>query len=557
MSFLGSASVLGAQFNPMFLKDKGAQVDLGYFEQSSSIVPGTYSVDVYLNQRLDRRQEITFRVDEGSADEAPHPDITVIESDGHERKYTQAYSYLPVMTRKGNFQYNLAAGKYDEERSVSPMLLQGTAVYGATDNLTTYGGVLSSEGYTALNVGVGVNSSLGGMSVDVTNSCSLPNKGEVTTGQSVRFLYSKTLSKTNTTFTMAGYRYSTSGYRTLREHIDELDRSGYYGNRGRPKNRIDLSINQAIGGYGSMFFSAGETDYWGSTGNTRSLQLGYSASAGEVSYSVSLSHTQSAYRSKESDNQLSVSVSVPFGARARSQRLYSSLTTTGKGQENLQAGVSGYLNDSNTLSYSAQAGQYSSERSTGVGIGWDAPSAKIAANLSETGSSRHMDMTASGSVIAHSEGVTFGQPVGETFALVQVPGVKGAAVEGSTARTDSAGYTVASYVQPYRYNWVNLDTQTLGSDVDVTDTSQQLVPRRGSVVKARFEASTGRRVQFEFLQLNGKKMPFGTQLFDEDNKLLAVVDNQSRALVFGIKEQGRLTLNWANGSCTVPYELKR
>lgn len=510
----------------------------GYVIYSTSVSPGAFEIrDIYPG---------------GSNGDL---DITIIEADGRERKFSQAYSYLPVMIRRGSFQYSLSLGKYDNERSVSPNLIQGTAVYGATDNLTSYGGVLGSEGYAALNLGVGINSPLGGMSVDVTTSRSRPNDGKVMTGQSTRFLYSKTLNKTNTTFTMAGYRYSTSGYRTLSEHIDEMDDTDYYGSRGRPKNRLDLSINQTVGAYGSLFISGGETNYWDRNGNTRRLQIGYSGSIGEVSYSVSASHTQSAYSSSESDNQLAFSVSVPFGPRVRSQRLYSNLTAAGKGQESLQTGVTGYLNDANTLSYSAQAGQYASDRSGGVGLGWDAPSAKVAVNYSKTGPSRHVDLTGSGSIVAHNDGVTFGQPVGETFALVQVPGVRGAALEGSTARTDSAGYTIESYVQPYRYNWVNLDTQTLGSDVDVTETSQRVVPRRGSVVKARFEASTGRRVQFELLQANGKKLPFGAQLFDENNLLLAVVDNQSRALVFGIKEHGRLTLSWSGGNCTVPYRL--
>lgn len=512
----------------------------GYVIYSTSVSPGAFEIrDIYPG---------------GSNGDL---DITIIESDGRERHYSQAYSYLPVMTRRGNFQYSLSLGKYDSEGSVSPNMLQGTVVYGATDNLTTFGGVLGTEDYTALNVGVGINSALGGMSVDVTNSRSRPDDGQAVTGQSARFLYSKTLSKTSTTFTMAGYRYSTSGYRTLNEHIDELDDGGgyYYGRRGRPKNRLDLSINQTLGGFGSLFLSGGETNYWDRNGNTRRLQVGYSGSVGEVSYSLSASHTQSANHSSDSDNQLAFSVSLPFGARSRSQRFYSNLTSAGKGQDSVQAGVSGYLDDASTLSYSAQAGLYGSERSGGVGFGWDAPSAKVAANYSASGPSRHLDLNASGSIVAHSDGITFGQPVGETFALVEVPGVKGAALEGSTARTDGAGFTVESYVQPYRYNWVNLDTQTLGSEVDVTETSQRLVPRRGAVVKARFEASTGRRVQFELQQANGKKLPFGAQLFDEDRTLLGVVDNQSRALVFGIKAHGQLILNWTNGSCTVPYKL--
>lgn len=510
----------------------------GYVIYSTSVSPGAFEIrDIYPG---------------GSNGDL---DITIIEADGRERKYSQAYSYLPVMTRRGNFQYGLSLGKYDNERAVSPNLLQATGVYGATDNLTTYGGVLGTEGYTALNLGVGINSALGGMSVDVTNSRSRPDDGEVTTGQSARFLYSKTLSQTNTTFTMAGYRYSTSGYRTLSEHIDELDQAQRHYHRGRPKNRLDLSVNQTLGRQGSLFLSAGETNYWDRSGSTRRLQVGYSASIGEVSYSVTASHTQSAGRSLDSDNQLAFSVSVPFGARARSQRFYSNLTTGGNSADNVQSGVAGYLNDASTVSYSAQAGQFGNERSGGVGLGWDAPSAKVAGNYSKSGATRHLDLTASGSVVAHSDGVTFGQPVGETFALIEVPGVKGAAVEGSTARTDSAGYTVQGYVQPYRYNWVNLDTQTLGNEVEVGETSQRLVPRRGSVVKARFEASSGRRVQFELQQANGAKLPFGAQVLDEGNASLAVVDNQSKALVFGIAEQGRLKVRWAEGSCLFSYKL--
>eukprot|EP01133_Synstelium_polycarpum_P005897 gene5897-6825_t len=510
----------------------------GYVIYSTSVSPGAFEIrDIYPG---------------GSNGDL---DIKIIESDGRERKYSQAYSYLPVMTRRGNFQYSLSLGKYDNEGPASPNMLQGTAVYGATDNLTTYGGVLGTEGYEALNLGIGINSALGGMSLDVTNSRSRPNESNAVIGQSTRFLYSKTLSKTSTTFTMAGYRYSTSGYRTLSEHIGELDYGGSVGSRGRPKNRLDLSINQTLARYGSVFLSAGETHYWDRSGNTRRLQIGYSGSIGEVSYSVSAAHTQSADRSRESDNQLAFSVSIPFGPRSLSQRFFSNLSTAGNGQDSIQTGVSGYLDEASTLSYSAQAGLNDSERSGGVGLGWDAPSAKVTANISETGSSRHIDMTASGSVVAHSDGITFGQPVGETFALIEVPGVKGAALEGATARTDSAGYTVASYVQPYRYNWINLDTQTLGSDVDVTDTSQRVVPSRGAVAKARFQASTGRRVQFELRQADGKKLPFGAQLLDEENSLLAVVDNQSRALAFGIKDHGQLTLNWGHGSCSVPYTL--
>ncbi|MDF3865405.1 fimbrial biogenesis outer membrane usher protein [Pseudomonas denitrificans (nom. rej.)] len=515
----------------------------GYVIYSTSVSPGAFEIrDIYPS---------------GSNGDL---EVTIVESDGRERKYTQAYSYLPIMTRRGNFEYSLSVGQYDTDDAYSqPKLAQGTAVYGATDNLTAFGGLLVAENYSAMNTGIGVNSALGGTSIDVTNSRSKIDGNRSTSGQNLRFLYSKTLNGSNTNFTMAGYRYSTSGYRTLSENIEEAglvdttERS-----RGRPKNRLDLSINQTLGSIGSAYFSAGETNYWNRPGNSQRFQVGFSSSYRDISYSISASHTRDEGNfSGGADNQVSLSVSIPFGDRKRGHRLYSNMSTGGSGGNSFQSGVSGYLDEASTMSYSAQASQYSDERSAGVGLGWDAPSARLAANYDRSSTSEHYDMTASGSVVAHGGGITFGQPVGETFALVEVPVVKGASIEGSTARTDKSGHTIESYVQPYRYNWLNLDTQTLGSDVEVTETSQHVVPRRGSIVKAVFDASSGRRIQFELLMANDTKFPFGAQVFDGDGKLLAVIDNQSRALTFGPPEDGTLRIQWGSESCSAPYVLPK
>lgn len=104
--------------------------------------------------------------------------------------------------------------------------------------------------------------------------------------------------------------------------------------------------------------------------------------------------------------------------------------------------------------------------------------------------------------------MTFGQPVGETFGLVEVPEVGGVGLDGySSVRTDGRGYAVLPYMQPYRYNWVNLDTNTLGSDTEISDSTQMAVPTRGAVVAKRFSAESGRRVQFVLSMESGGKIP--------------------------------------------------
>ncbi|MEG2466164.1 MAG: fimbria/pilus outer membrane usher protein [Comamonas sp.] len=510
----------------------------GYVIYSTTVSPGAFEIrDIYPG---------------GSNGDL---EVTIVESDGRKRTFTQAYSHLPVMVRRGAFRYSLSVGEYDSDGLKAPHLLQATAVYGATNNLTVSGGFLSVSGYRAINLGLGLNSAFGGVSLDITNSQSRSRHGgNTTTGQSTRLLYSKTFSRTSTAFTMAGYLYSTVGYRTVREHIQQSSGPEMYPfTSGRPKNRINLNLNQPLGGYGSVFVSMSETSYRDRAGSAQSMQLGYSGNFRNISYNISASRTKNTNSLRKPENQLAVSVSIPLGSR--SQRVYSQMTHSGDGSNTVQAGVSGYLDDDSRLSYFAQAGSADSQHSGSLGVLWDAPAAKLAGNYSQSGALRHIDASASGSVVAHAGGITFGQPVGETFVLVEVPGVEGVSVNGAISRTNKAGYAIESYVQPYRYNSIGIDTLTLGADVDVRETSQYVVPRRGAVVKASFDASAGRRVQFVLTTSDGEKLPFGARVEDDAGSVLAVIDHQSRALVFGIKDDGWVTVRWGAGSCSAPYTL--
>ncbi|WP_080485709.1 MULTISPECIES: fimbria/pilus outer membrane usher protein [Burkholderia cepacia complex] len=59
---------------------------------------------------------------------------------------------------------------------------------------------------------------------------------------------------------------------------------------------------------------------------------------------------------------------------------------------------------------------------------------------------RHVDASAAGSVVVHDGGVTLGQPVGETFAIAEVPNVSGAPFRTESVRTDPRGYAVVPYL---------------------------------------------------------------------------------------------------------------
>ncbi|KUY70525.1 fimbria/pilus outer membrane usher protein [Burkholderia cepacia] len=510
----------------------------GYVIYSTSVTPGAFELrDIYPS---------------GSNGDL---EVRIIESDGSVRTYRQSYSYLPVMIRRGTMRYAFSAGQYRGYGQSRPMFAQGSVVYGVSDNLTGYGGLIGAERYAAIALGVGYNSPIGGVSFDVTHSQSNA-PGRKASGQSFRFLYSKTLTATDTTLTMVGYRYSTDGYRTFSQHVDDLDRIQGTGLQ-RQKSRIDLNINQSLGNNGSIYASVGETSYWNRGGSSRNIQLGYSGALKNLSYSVAVARTQDTGPFGRSDTQFTASISIPLGGGSRSHRAFANTVASTGGDVNVQAGVSGFLNDQNTVNYSVQ-GNYAKDSggSGGASLGWDTPLAKLSSNYSQSGHGKHVDVGASGSIVAHRGGITLGQTVGETFAIAEVPGVRGARFSTSTSiSTDRRGYAVLPYVQPYRYNWLNVDTESLGFDTELVDNAKSVVPTRGAIVTARFAAETGRRIQFDVKTENGGKVPFGATAYSADGKMLGMVDSDSRVLVFGVQDQGRLSIRWSEGTCEGTYAL--
>ncbi|ANY87030.1 MULTISPECIES: fimbria/pilus outer membrane usher protein [Pseudomonas] len=485
--------------------------------------------------------------------------ITVIEADGSRRVTQQAFSSLPIMVREGQVRYSVSAGRYNSnsEGLATPQMLSANLAYGIDSNLTGIVGVQATDQYKALAVGVGRNTSLGAVSLDVTHSSSQA-QGERKTGNSLRALYAKTFTGTATSFTLAAYRYSTEGYRTLSNHIEDLS-SGPLLRSGHSKTRTDLTINQSLGAdrkLGSLYLNASDQRYW-NRGGSRSFSAGYGNNWRDTSYNLTWSHTQDlSGGAGSSDNQISLSVSFPLGGRPRAPRAFVT-TSAQKSGNSTQAGINGYFNESADSFYSVQAGSSDGGgRSASANVSTRTSMADISVGYSQGKGYDSQSLNVSGSVVAHPGGINLGQTVGETFALVEVPGVRGAKVSSySGVETGRNGYAVVPSAQPYRVNWISLDTRELGADIEIDNATQQRVPRRGAVVLARFAGKTGRRVQFELFDGQGGRIPFGAALEDAEGKQLAISDPSGKALALVEQAQGWLTIRWSDQQCQASYTL--
>lgn len=486
-------------------------------------------------------------------------EITIIEADGRRRVSLQAFSSLPTMVREGQLNYSLSAGEFNSNGDdlKKPAFVSATAAYGLSSNLTAIAGTQATQDFNAVSLGAGRNTPIGAVSVDVTHSNSRI-RGLSARGNSLRALYSKTFTGTDTSFTLAAYRYSTEGYRTLSDHVQELS-LGVPSTSGRSKIRTDLTVNQTLGQrkYGSLYISASDERYW-DRGGSRSLSAGYSNGWRDVSYNFSVSQTRNIGTTGPSndDTQINLSVSFPLGSRPRAPRAYLSNSHNDNG-DNTQLGVHGYLSEDGDTSYSVQGSRNSGgDNSASVNLNSRTSLAEIGLGYSKGRNYTSENLTLSGSVVAHAGGINLGQPLGETFALVEVPEISGVGVSNfSGVSTGYNGYAVVPNAQPYRTNWITLDTRNLGGDIEIDNATQQIVPRRGAVVLARFQGSKGYRVQFELFDSQGQPIPFGASLEDANGKQLAISDPSGRALALVEEEQATLTIKWSGKQCSAAYAL--
>ncbi|EHC83315.1 outer membrane usher protein HtrE precursor, partial [Salmonella enterica subsp. enterica serovar Montevideo str. S5-403] len=84
---------------------------------------------------------------------------------------------------------------------------------------------------------------------------------------------------------------------------------------------------------------------------------------------------------------------------------------------------------------------------------------------------------------------------------------------------------------------------TLENDVELKSTSATLVPRDGAVVLASFETDQGRSVILNMSRNDGKALPFGAEIYENDVQI-GNMGQGGQAFVRGISDAGELSVRW-------------
>nr|WP_259267270.1 fimbria/pilus outer membrane usher protein [Buttiauxella sp. BIGb0471] len=503
--------------------------------------------------------------------------VTIKEADGSEQLLVVPFASLPVLQREGRLKYSITGGQYrsyDSSVDKTPFA-QGTTIYGLPKGFTLYGGGQLADHYQSMALGLGKNlGEFGALSTDITQAWATLQEQAQSNGQSWRVRYSKNFVQTGTNFAIAGYRYSTDGYYSLQEVMD----TWRDGNRPllteRRRNRSELSISQDLThNLGTLSASWVSEDYWNSGRTMRSIGGGYNNTWNGVSYSLNYSYNENSTSSSSAgygriydrDQVFSFNISVPLNLFMSNTYASYNLSTSKHGNTTNSVGLNGTALEGNNLSWGIQQG-YGSQGAGYTGnlnADYRGSYGEVTGGYAYDQNSQRLNYGLQGGVIAHQNGVTFGQPMGETVALVSAPGASGVGVDNQPGvKTDWRGYAIVPYTSPYRKNAVQLNTQSLPDDVDLTLNNQNVVPTRGAVVRANFNASVGQRALMTLIRLGGAPVPFGAIVTDmaHKNDDGFIVGDAGQVYLTGLADSGHLLVKWGSDKqeqCQVSYQLSR
>ena len=519
----------------------------GYLIYQQNVAPGAFEInDLY------------------STTNSGDLDVTIKEADGSEHRFTQPYSSIAVMQRPGRMKYEVTAARYRADSGSDqkePLFAQGSVIYGLNNSLTLFGGLTGSDDYQAVNTGAGIAlGPVGTISADITAAKTKLDNDTQSTGQSYRLLYTGKIDTTDTNFTLASYRYSTSGYYSFadanQKYDDHEDDLLFRYNK---RNRIQASISQTISDV-SFYLNGYQQDYWHTSQKERSLSAGLNTVVESISFH--LAYTYSKTNEDGSDQMVSFGFSIPLSQWL--PRAWSSynLSNSKHGYTRQSLGLNGTLLDDQRLSYSMQQSHsnhdgddtsslYSSYRSQYANVN--------AGYYYSSDNSRQLSYGVSGAVVAHPHGVTLAQPLGSQFAIVNANHASGVRFQNQRGiQTDWQGNAVIPSLTPYQENSIRVDTTSLPEDVDTSDTAATVIPSRNAAVVANFDAHVGYRVLVTLMRPGGKTVPFGAIATTLSPVMSGIVDDTGTLYLAGVPETVMIDVKWGNNEdqqCTASVSL--
>lgn len=508
--------------------------------------------------------------------------VDVIEADGSRSQFTVPFSALPLSLRPGVWRYNAVIGRARDYDTTDNWFGDFTLERGIANSLTANGGVRVGKEYASSVLGGVWASTLGAVGADVTASYAQLPEGEQT-GWRSQLSWSRSFSSTGTNVALAGYRYSTAGYRDFGDVLGERHATKssetWLSDTLQQRNQFTASVNQQLGDFGSLWFSGSVMDYYDDRGRNTQLQMGYANQWRQLSYNLAVSRQQSFLRDSaqsrdgqsshntgqgRTENILTLTLSLPLTFGDREDYLSVSATRSQNSGTGYQTSLAGSIGEDGSASYAVSAG-YQRTQNEAAQKNWSASLQKntsfgsLNGSYSQAENYKQWSGGMRGAAVVHSGGVTAGPWLGETFALVEAKGAEGAQVNnGQGATIDGDGYALLPSLTPYRFNNVQLDTHNMAADIELQDNQQRVAPYAGAAVKLSFSTIQGTAALIDVTTRRGA-LPAGADVFNEQNQIIGMVGQANQVYARLPGKQGKVIVRWGekrDESCVLKYLLK-
>jgi outer membrane usher protein len=427
-------------------------------------------------------------------------ELTIQESDGSERTRLVPYSIMPNLVSHDMFSYELTAGRYTPYHGVKrdkDRFWQSTLSWGIARHTTLFGGVQHGENYVSHGVGMGGNmGKWGALSADVRHA-RYTQQGETLSGNVGRLRYAKTFSRTETSLNAGLLWYpNDSQYRSLEERLNRASMLawGWDDDTTRRTLESQVALMQNFNENSSQSLSWRWLKSRSREAGSNSLTLSLDASWQEMD--IALYGSYDRYADSAPESTLGINISIPFSIGRHFSNIgwVSSLANRNKNTHGIN--VNGSVLDDYSLRYDLTAAHTEhANDALNTRVGYQYNSGELNLSMNHSGTQRDYHGDVSGSVLFYPAGVVFGQKLGSTAALVQVPGSAGIGFYNQFGSTTSAdGDLLVSYLTPWRVNRITVDSLSLPEGVGMDVSERETVPTDGAIVNIRFMRSETKKV---------------------------------------------------------------
>lgn len=488
--------------------------------------------------------------------------VEVIEVNGQVSTFTVPYASRPGALRLGQHEFSLSIGE-SQDYAADDWLVDGSYKVGLSNLITANADLRVSDDYYALGVGSILNTSFGAFGAEMVYSLTNRSYGHTwLDGWKFGVDYSRTFD-TGTTLTVAGYHYSTDGYRELTDVLNRNDFAGsqYYSSSYKQREEMTLSVNQNLGRMGMISLNGTKRTYRDGKEDDDQYGLGYSTTFGSVSLNINYSrqYTTVDMNTRQSEDLWTASISIPlFSAQ---HMLTSSYNYSENYGDSVDVGMSGTLGEDKTLSYNVSASRQMPN--TGIdsnryylGVNKRTSVGTFGANYTKGHDYLQYGANATGSIVLHSGGINLAQSLGETFAIVHAEGAEGADVLNTYGqKVGFNDYALVPNLIAYRENDVMLGGE-YSPYVEIMSSGHKVVPMAGAAVAIEVQTRKGYPLLIDVSQgQNIKKLPIGATVSDQDNQEVGIVGQNGVIYARVATQQGKLNVQWGKEQCVVHYQV--